>query len=86
MADTLNNQDEKTKSHHHHHHHHHSSSTSDAKDGTTSSHHHHHHHHHSVKAVTGSKLRRLPWLTGIGLVLVCLAVFFALVMCTKFVS
>ena len=85
MADTLNNQDEKTKSHHHHHHHHHSSSTSDAKDGTTSSHHHHHHHHHSVKAVTGSKLRRLPWLTGIGLVLVCLAVFFALVMCTKFV-
>ena len=85
MADTLNNQDEKTKSHHHHHHHHHSSSTSDAKDGTTSSHH-HHHHHHSVKAVTGSKLRRLPWLTGIGLVLVCLAVFFALVMCTKFVS
>ncbi len=86
MADTLNNQDEKTKSHHHHHHHH-SSSTSDAKDGTTSSHHHHHHHHHhSVKAVTGSKLRRLPWLTGIGLVLVCLTVFFALVMCTKFVS
>jgi hypothetical protein len=39
-----------------------------------------------VKAVTGSKLRRLPWLTGIGLVLVCLTVFFALVMCTKFVS
>ncbi|MBR6192052.1 MAG: hypothetical protein IKQ68_07855 [Prevotella sp.] len=53
-------------------------------DGTE--HKHHHHHHSSVKAVTGRKLRRIPWLEGIGLIVVCLILFFVMVMCTKLIQ
>ncbi len=90
MAENLNNtatmseqkdaeQTKSVKSEHHHHHHHSSSS-----DGH---HHHHHHHHHSgVKVVTGNNGRRLPWITGLGMILICVITFFVLVMCTKIMS
>ncbi|MBQ3806056.1 MAG: hypothetical protein II844_09700 [Prevotella sp.] len=85
MAEDLNSSKTDGTEHkrHHHHHHHHDDSTSS---GEHQHHHHHHHHHSSVKAVTGRKLRRIPWLEGIGLIVVCLILFFVMVMCTKLIQ
>ena len=81
MAENLNNGAEQKDStqHHHHHHHHHSSA-----DGSSSSH--HHHHHSSVRLVKGKRAGRLPWAEGLGMILICLVLFFVIVMCTKLVS
>lgn len=87
MAENLNNNDEKKdgRYHHHHHHHHHSSSESSTSDGS-SSHHHHHHHHSSVRVVKGKRSGRLPWAEGLVVILLCLVLFFVIVMCSKLVS
>jgi len=81
MAENLNNGAEQKDStrHHHHHHHHHSSA-----DGSSSSH--HHHHHSSVRLVKGKRAGRLPWAEGLGMILICLVLFFVIVMCSKLVS
>ena len=81
MAENLNNNDEKKdgRYHHHHHHHHHSSA-----DGSSSSR--HHHHHSSVRVVKGKRAGRLPWAEGLGMILICLVLFFVIVMCSKLVS
>ena len=81
MAENLNNGAEQKDStqHHHHHHHHHS-----LADGSSSSH--HHHHHSSVRLVKGKRAGRLPWAEGLGMILICLVLFFVIVMCTKLVS
>ena len=82
MAENLNNgAEQKNTAQHHHHHHHHSSS-----DGSSSSHHHHHHHHSSVRLVKGKRAGRLPWAEGLALILVCVLLFFVIVMCTKLMS
>lgn len=84
MAENLNNTgDERHEMHEHHHHHHHHHHSHSSKDGSSS---HHHHHHSSVRIVTGNRLRRIPWIEGISLIVICLALFFIMVMCTKFVS
>lgn len=89
MEETLNNQGEQGgQTEHRHHHHHHHRSSSDTSSGSSSSRHHHHSHHHhhsSVRVISGNRLRRLPWLTGLGLIIITLVVFFIMVMCTKFV-
>lgn len=89
MEEALNNQDENGKQiktgHHHHHHHHRSSSESSSGSSSSEHHHHHHHHHSSMRVVSGGKLRRLPWFTGLGMIAICLIIFFVMVMCTKFV-
>ena len=81
MAENLNNGAEQKDStqHHHHHHHHHSSA-----DGSSSSH--HHHHHSSVRLVKGKRAGRLPWAEGLVLILVCVLLFFVIVMCSKLIS
>ena len=81
MAENLNNGAEQKNStrHHHHHHHHHSSA-----DGSSSSR--HHHHHSSVRLVKGKRAGRLPWAEGLGMILICLVLFFVIVMCSKLVS
>ena len=81
MAENLNNGAEQKDStrHHHHHHHHHSSA-----DGSSSSR--HHHHHSSVRVVKGKRTGRLPWAEGLGMILICLVLFFVIVMCSKLVS
>lgn len=81
MAENLNNGAEQKDStrHHHHHHHHHSSA-----DGSSSSH--HHHHHSSVRLVKGKRAGRLPWAEGLGMILICLVLFFVIVMCSKLIS
>lgn len=81
MAENLNNGAEQKDStrHHHHHHHHHSSA-----DGSSSSR--HHHHHSSVRLVKGKRVGRLPWAEGLGMILICLVLFFVIVMCAKLVS
>ena len=81
MAENLNNGAEQNDStrHHHHHHHHHSSA-----DGSSSSR--HHHHHSSVRLVKGKRAGRLPWAEGLGMILICLVLFFVIVMCSKLVS
>lgn len=81
MAENLNNGAEQKDStrHHHHHHHHHSSA-----DGSSSSR--HHHHHSSVRVVKGKRAGRLPWAEGLGMILICLVLFFVIVMCSKLVS
>ncbi len=81
MAENLNNGAEQKDStrHHHHHHHHHSSA-----DGSSSSR--HHHHHSSVRLVKGKRAGRLPWAEGLGMILICLVLFFVIVMCSKLVS
>ena len=80
MAENLNNGAEQKDStrHHHHHHHHHSSA-----DGSSSSR--HHHHHSSVRLVKGKRAGRLPWAEGLGMILICLVLFFVIVMCSKLV-
>ena len=80
MAENLNNGAEQKDStrHHHHHHHHHASA-----DGSSSSR--HHHHHSSVRAVKGNRAGRLPWAEGLGMILICLVLFFVIVMCSKLV-
>ncbi|MBQ8115432.1 MAG: hypothetical protein IJ145_04840 [Prevotella sp.] len=81
MAENLNNgAEQKDSTRHHHHHHHHRSSA----DGSSSSH--HHHHHSSVRLVKGKRAGRLPWAEGLGMILICLVLFFVIVMCTKLVS
>ncbi|MBQ7451670.1 MAG: hypothetical protein IJV60_03860 [Prevotella sp.] len=81
MAENLNNgAEQKDSTRHHHHHHHHRSST----DGSSSSS--HHHHHSSVRLVKGKRAGRLPWAEGLGMILICLVLFFVIVMCTKLVS
>lgn len=83
MAENLNNgaeQKDSTRHHHHHHHHHHHSSA----DGSSSSR--HHHHHSSVRLVKGKRAGRLPWAEGLGMILICLVLFFVIVMCSKLVS
>ncbi|MBR4269746.1 MAG: hypothetical protein IKQ47_08205 [Prevotella sp.] len=81
MAENLNNgAEQKDSTRHHHHHHHHRSSA----DGASSSH--HHHHHSSVRLVKGKRAGRLPWAEGLGMILICLVLFFVIVMCTKLVS
>lgn len=81
MAENLNNGAEQKDStrHHHHHHHHHSSA-----DGSSSLR--HHHHHSSVRLVKGKRAGRLPWAEGLGMILICLVLFFVIVMCSKLVS
>ena len=81
MAENLNNGAEQKDStrHHHHHHHHHSSA-----DGSSSSR--HRHHHSSVRLVKGKRAGRLPWAEGLGMILICLVLFFVIVMCSKLVS
>ena len=81
MAENLNNGAEQKDStrHHHHHHHHHSSA-----DGSSSLH--HHHHHSSVRLVKGKRAGRLPWAEGLVLILVCVLLFFVIVMCSKLIS
>ena len=79
MAENLNNNDEKKDGRYHHHHHHHSSA-----DGSSSSR--HHHHHSSVRLVKGKRAGRLPWAEGLGMILICLVLFFVIVMCSKLVS
>ena len=81
MAENLNNGAEQKDStrHHHHHHHHHSSA-----DGSSSSH--HHHHHSSVRLVKGKRAGRLPWAEGLVMILVCVLLFFVIVMCSKLIS
>ena len=81
MAENLNNGAEQKDStrHHHHYHHHHSSA-----DGSSSSR--HHHHHSSVRVVKGKRAGRLPWAEGLGMILICLVLFFVIVMCSKLVS
>ena len=81
MPENLNNGAEQKDStrHHHHHHHHHSSA-----DGASSSR--HHHHHSSVRLVKGKRAGRLPWAEGLGMILICLVLFFVIVMCSKLVS
>ena len=81
MAENLNNGAEQKDStrHHHHHHHHHSSA-----DGSSSSR--HHHHHSSVRLVKGKRAGRLPWAEGLGMILICLVLFFVIVICSKLVS
>ena len=81
MAENLNNGAEQKDStrHHHHHHHHHPSA-----DGSSSSR--HHHHHSSVRLVKGKRAGRLPWAEGLGMILICLVLFFVIVMCSKLVS
>ena len=81
MAENLNNGAEQKDStrHHQHHHHHHSSA-----DGSSSSR--HHHHHSSVRLVKGKRAGRLPWAEGLGMILICLVLFFVIVMCSKLVS
>lgn len=81
MAENLNNGAEQKDStrHHHHHHHHHSSA-----DGSSSSR--RHHHHSSVRLVKGKRAGRLPWAEGLGMILICLVLFFVIVMCSKLVS
>ncbi|GEM_PF-2979304 len=80
MAENLNNgAEQKDSTRHHHHHHHHSSA-----DGSSSSH--HHHHHSSVRLVKGKRAGRLPWAEGLGMILICLVLFFVIVMCSKLVS
>ena len=81
MAENLNNGAEQNDStrHHHHHHHHHSSA-----DGSSSSR--RHHHHSSVRLVKGKRAGRLPWAEGLGMILICLVLFFVIVMCSKLVS
>lgn len=81
MAENLNNGAEQKNStrHHHHHHHHHSSA-----DGSSSSR--RHHHHSSVRLVKGKRAGRLPWAEGLGMILICLVLFFVIVMCSKLVS
>ena len=81
MAENLNNGAEQKDStwHHHHHHHHHSSA-----DGSSSSR--HHHHHSSVRLVKGKRAGRLPWAEGLGMILICLVLFFVIVMCSKLIS
>lgn len=87
MAENLNNNDEKKDGrYHHHHHHHHSSSESSTSDGSSSHHHHHHHHHSSVRLVKGKRSGRLPWAEGLVVILLCLVLFFVIVMCSKLVS
>lgn len=83
MAENLNNNDEKNdgRYHHHHHHHHHSSSESSTSDGSSS-----HHHHSSVRVVKGRRSGRLPWAEGLVVILLCLVLFFVIVMCSKLVS
>ena len=79
MAENLNNgAEQKDSTRHHHHHHHHSSA-----DGSSSS---HHHHHSSVRLVKGKRAGRLPWAEGLGMILICLVLFFVIVMCSKLVS
>lgn len=80
MAENLNNGAEQNDStrHHHHHHHHHSSA-----DGSSSLR--HHHHHSSVRLVKGKRAGRLPWAEGLGMILICLVLFFVIVMCSKLV-
>ena len=81
MAENLNNgaeQKDSTRPHHHHHHHHSSA------DGSSSSR--HHHHHSSVRLVKGKRAGRLPWAEGLGMILICLVLFFVIVMCSKLVS
>ena len=57
------------------------------KDGRYHHHHHHHHHHHSsVRLVKGKRAGRLPWAEGLGMILICLVLFFVIVMCSKLVS
>ena len=81
MAENLNNgAEQKDSTRHHHHHHHHRSSA----DGSSSSH--HHHHHSSVRLVKGKRAGRFPWAEGLGMILICLVLFFVIVMCTKLVS
>ena len=81
MAENLNNGAEQKDStrHHHHHHHHHSSA-----DGSSSSR--HHHHHSSVRLVKGKRAGRLPWAEGLVMILVCVLLFFVIVMCSKLIS
>lgn len=80
MAENLNNgAEQKDSTRHHHHHHHHSSA-----DGSSSSH--HHHHHSSVRLVKGKRAGRLPWAEGLVLILVCVLLFFVIVMCSKLIS
>ena len=81
MAENLNNGAEQNDStrHHHHHHHHHSSA-----DGSSSSR--RHHHNSSVRLVKGKRAGRLPWAEGLGMILICLVLFFVIVMCSKLVS
>ena len=81
MAENLNNGAEQKDStrHHHHHHHHHSSA-----DGSSSSR--RHHHNSSVRLVKGKRAGRLPWAEGLGMILICLVLFFVIVMCSKLVS
>ena len=81
MAENLNNGAEQKDStrHHHHPHHHHTSA-----DGSSSSR--HHHHHSSVRLVKGKRAGRLPWAEGLGMILICLVLFFVIVMCSKLVS
>lgn len=80
MAENLNNgAEQKDSTRHHHHHHHHSSA-----DGSSSSR--HHHHHSSVRLVKGKRAGRLPWAEGLGMILICLVLFFVIVMCSKLVS
>lgn len=80
MAENLNNgAEQKDSTRHHHHHHHHSSA-----DGSSSSH--HHHHHSSVRLVKGKRTGRLPWAEGLVLILVCVLLFFVIVMCSKLIS
>lgn len=80
MAENLNNgAEQKDSTRHHHHHHHHSSA-----DGSSSSR--HHHHHSSVRVVKGKRAGRLPWAEGLGMILICLVLFFVIVMCSKLVS
>ena len=80
MAENLNNgAEQKDSTRHHHHHHHHSSA-----DGSSSSR--HHHHHSSVRLVKGKCAGRLPWAEGLGMILICLVLFFVIVMCSKLVS
>lgn len=81
MAENLNNgAEQKDSTQHHHHHHHHRSSA----DGSSSSH--HHHHHSSVRLVKGKRAGRLPWAEGLVLILVCVLLFFVIVMCSKLIS
>ena len=81
MPENLNNGAEQKDStrHHHHHHHHHSSA-----DGSSSSR--RHHHNSSVRLVKGKRAGRLPWAEGLGMILICLVLFFVIVMCSKLVS
>ena len=78
MAENLNNGAEQKDSTRHHHHHHSSA------DGSSSSH--HHHHHSSVRLVKGKRAGRLPWAEGLVLILVCVLLFFVIVMCSKLIS